>query len=54
MDMGKIFVGIAILSLIVGIVGRSSPIVDGLGKALFGVFFILYLIDRLFGEKETS
>jgi hypothetical protein len=43
----------AILCLAVSFIGRSSEIVDGLGKALFGVFFIGFLILQLFGEKRA-
>lgn len=53
MNRGMIFIGIAILSLAAGFLGHRYPIVDGLGKALFGVFFILFLIDRMFGEKKA-
>jgi hypothetical protein len=34
-------------------VGRANEIVDGLGKALFGVFVILFFIVRFFGEKNA-
>lgn len=48
------FIILAILSLVVAFLGRHMPIVDGIGKALFGVFVILFLIVRLFGEKEEA
>ncbi len=49
----KAYLAIAILSLVVGLVGHQNGIVNGLGKAFFGVFLILFLIDRLFGEREA-
>jgi uncharacterized membrane protein YfcA len=45
---------IAAICLAVGLAaGNSSLIVDGLGKAMFGVFMILFFIVQLFGEKEA-
>jgi hypothetical protein len=44
---------VAILCLAASFLGRSSEIMDGLGKALFGVFFIAFLILQLFGEKRA-
>lgn len=46
-DMSKIFGAIAILGAIVAIVGHNSPVVTGVGKAIFGVFFILVFIVKL-------
>lgn len=53
-NLKYIFLAIAVVSLIAGLVGRNNPIVDGLGKALFGVFFILFLISRFFGRESVS
>jgi hypothetical protein len=44
---------IAVLSLAVGLIGHNSPIVDGLGKAFFGVFMIMFFIIRFFGVKDA-
>jgi len=46
--------GIAVVCLAVSlIVGHHNEIIDGLGKALFGVFMILFFIDRFFGERNA-
>jgi hypothetical protein len=47
------FVAVAILSLAVGLIGRNNGIVDGLGKAFFGVFMILFFITRFFGQEKV-
>ena len=47
------FLGLALLSLTVGLIGHGSSIVNGMGKALFGVFLIMFLIVRLFGEENA-
>jgi len=47
------FLGLAVLSLAIGFIGHGNPVVNGMGKALFGVFLILFLIVRLFGEKNA-
>jgi uncharacterized membrane protein YtjA (UPF0391 family) len=47
------FLGIALVCLITSFVGRANEIVDGLGKALFGVFLILFFIVRFFGEENA-
>lgn len=52
-NLGNIFLAVAVLSLIVGLVGRHNPIIDGLGKALFGVFLSLFFIYRFFGEEKA-
>lgn len=44
----------AFVSLAVGLIGHNYPIVDGMGKALFGVFLIVFFIDRFFGERNAS
>jgi len=51
--MAKICLGIALVSLVVGLVVHTNEIVEGLGKALFGVFFILFFIRHVFGEKNA-
>ena len=53
MNSGVIFLGLALVALAVGLIGHSYPAVDGLGKALFGVFLILYFIRRFFGEEKA-
>jgi len=45
--MTKIFSGIAILGIVIALVGHSNPVVTGLGKAIFGVFFILAFLVKL-------
>jgi hypothetical protein len=47
------FLAAAVVSLIVGLVGQSNEVVNGLGKAMAGVFMILFFITRFFGEKEA-
>lgn len=53
LNSGGLLLGLAFLSLVIGLVGHANAIVDGMGKALFGVFVILFLIVRLFGEKNA-
>lgn len=53
-NLRHILLAIAVVSLIASFVGRHNPVVDGLGKALFGIFFSLFLIHRYFGEESTS
>ena len=53
-NLGKTFLIAAIVSLAIGLLGYKYPIVDGLGKAMFGVFLIGYFIDLFFGERSTS
>jgi hypothetical protein len=51
--MPKICLGIAVVSLVVGLAMPTHEIVNGLGKAMFGVFFILFFIAHVFGEKNA-
>ena len=44
---------VALLSLTVGLVGQSSQIVDGLGKAFFGVCMIGFFIVQFFGHESA-
>ncbi len=53
-NMGKLFLAVAIVSLVVGLTGHSHAIVNGIGKALFGVFLILFFIHRFFGGEESA
>lgn len=52
-NSGGILLAVALLALAVGLVGHGNAIVNGLGKAFFGVFTILFLIQLLFGEKNA-
>ena len=52
-NSGGIFLGLAVVSLVIGLAGQTNAVVDGMGKAFFGVFMILFLILRLFGEKNA-
>jgi uncharacterized membrane protein YtjA (UPF0391 family) len=45
---------LALISLVIGLAGHSAPIVDGLGKAMFGVFLILFFILRFFGGQKEA
>ncbi len=54
MSNSVIFLVIAIASLTTAFVGHNNEIVNGLGKALFGVFVILFFIVRFFGEKPPD
>ena len=53
MNLALTFLAVAILSLLSSFIFHSSEIMDGLGKALFGVFLILFFIVRLFGPKNA-
>lgn len=53
-NIDRILVALAALSLVVGFAARAYPVVDGLGKAMFGVFLILFFIRRFFGEESAS
>jgi hypothetical protein len=47
LTMTKIFGAIAILGAIIAAVGHNNPVVTGLGKAIFGVFFIMAFLVKL-------
>lgn len=47
--MTKIFGAIAILGAVVAILFHNNAIMTGLGKAIFGVFFILVFLVKLGG-----
>lgn len=51
--MTKIFSAIAIIGLVVGLVS-SHPIIMGVGKAIFGVFFILAYLVKMFAWVEAE
>jgi uncharacterized membrane protein YtjA (UPF0391 family) len=53
-NLATTFLAIAIICLAASFIGRSSAIVDGLGKALFGVFMILFFMVRLFGGQKEA
>lgn len=51
----RICVAIAIVGALVGFLApASAPVLSGLGKAIFGVFFELFLIAYLMGGLEAS
>ena len=56
--MTKIFMGIAVLGVIVAAVWHNNPVITGAGKAIFGVFFIMaYLVklgDYLNNERPET
>ena len=47
-NMRNIFLAIAVAGLAIGFIFHKVPVVDGAGKAVFGVFFILYFLSKLF------
>ncbi len=47
------FLGIALACLIASFAWHTNHMVNGLGKALFGVFLILFFIERFFGREEA-
>ena len=49
-----IFVALALVSLAIGLLVRHNAVVEGLGKAMFGVFIIGFFIVRFFGEKPEA
>jgi len=52
-NMERTFIGIAVLSIVVAVVGHQDAIVDGMAKAFFGVSMIFFFIVRFFGEKNA-
>jgi hypothetical protein len=52
-DMTKIFGAIAIIGAVVAAVWHDNPVITGLGKAFFGVFFILVFLGKL-GDFWTN
>jgi hypothetical protein len=52
-NTGIFYLAIAVVCLATSFVFRNNDIVNGLGKALFGVFVILFFICRFFGEKNA-
>jgi hypothetical protein len=51
--MTKLFGLIAIIGLVTAIIGRDNPVITGLGKAIFGVFFIMVFLAKL-GDFWTT
>jgi ABC-type uncharacterized transport system permease subunit len=47
-----VLVGAALACLIASFVFRANLMIDGLGKALFGVFLIAFFIERFFGDRK--
>ena len=45
--MIKIYGALAILGALLAIVAHNNPVLTGLGKALFGVFFIMAFLTKL-------
>jgi hypothetical protein len=45
--MTKIFGAIALLGIVIAVLGHNNAVVTGLGKAIFGVFFILVFLLKL-------
>lgn len=45
--MTKIFGAIALIGAVVAVVMHNNPVMTGLGKAIFGVFFILVFLVKL-------
>lgn len=56
--MTKIFGAIALVGAVVALIWHDQAVVNGLGKAVFGVFFILVFIVKLANfwtaEKEET
>jgi hypothetical protein len=46
-DMTKIFGVIAVIGLAIALIAHDNAVVTGLGKAIFGVFFILVFLSKL-------
>jgi hypothetical protein len=46
-------IALAIVFLAVGLLARGNAVVEGLGKAMFGVCVIGFFIIRFFGEKNA-
>lgn len=51
--MTKIFGAIAFIGLVVALMWHHNPVVTGLGKAVFGVFFIMAFLVKL-GDFWTT
>ncbi|HEY6229090.1 MAG TPA: hypothetical protein VI282_18370 [Verrucomicrobiae bacterium] len=51
--MTKIFGAIAILGAVVAAIWHTNPVITGLGKAFFGVFFIMVFLAKL-GDFWTT
>jgi hypothetical protein len=47
-----ICLALAVLSGLIGFIGFGSEIVDGLGKAMFGVFLIIFFLLYLAEYKD--
>jgi hypothetical protein len=52
-SFASILLGLAVVSLAASFVGARSEVVDGLGKALFGVFLSFFFIILFFGGKRA-
>jgi hypothetical protein len=52
-NLANILLGVAVICLVTSFVARGSAVLEGLGKALFGTFLILFFIVRFFGEKNA-
>jgi hypothetical protein len=47
--MTQIFGAIAILGAVIAVIGHNNPVITGMGKAIFGVFFIMVFLVKLGG-----
>jgi hypothetical protein len=52
--MTKIFGAIAILGAVVALLFHNNAVISGLGKAIFGVFFIMVFLVKLGGFWDTE
>ena len=51
--MRMLFLLLSIVSLIIGVVGHNNPLVTGFGKAMAGVFFIVFYIMHMFRNVKA-
>ena len=51
--LAMILLAVAVVCLLISLVGHSDQIVDGMGKALFGVAMIGFFIVQFFGETRA-
>jgi hypothetical protein len=51
--MTKLFGLIALIGAVVAAIGHNNPVITGMGKAIFGVFFIMVFLAKL-GDFWTT
>jgi hypothetical protein len=52
-NLAVTLLGLAVVSLAASLIGGRYEVIDGLGKAMFGVFISLFFIIQFFGQEKA-